>query len=608
MRKFVMLFVLLGVVLPSPAKAAKPRNFDWSVWQYLPVQDGGRQKPLDTLAWEMSRLLANRTSFVAPDTGEKLSPTAFYLAVILEWPGWDQAASPQKAAHHGMHGGMFPPPVEADAWDKTPLLRLDYLELRKALGIPADQKYLSPFELGKAEIRDPYTGATTLFVNWAGKLAMQQNQGLTTFERKGLELADKYWSYQAHRSGKRLEVIPLQGGENGEWLSVASLMKGKFDDANDPTGGLRKLQKSFRETRKAYLDRSPEAFRKASAQFILTASQFGPKLGDYPSASTIRLEVGYNRWVPFRFAWIFMLLAFVGILLHLGTGWKILYLGSFAAYLAGTVAMVVGFGMRMAISGWAPVTNMYESVVYVGLGVALFGLIFERMHRRRTIFTAAAAVCTVALVLADNAPAVLDPSMRPLQPVLRSNFWLVTHVLSITLSYAAFALALGIANITLGYYLVRSKDEETIGSLSRFTYRSLQIGVLLLAAGTILGGVWADYAWGRFWGWDPKEVWALIALLGYLALLHARYVGWIGKLGLSVWSVVCFSLVIIAWYGVNFVLGAGLHSYGFGGGGQGYVLGALALQFLYLGVAIFRAAPTIWSERPLKTTAAQPAA
>jgi cytochrome c-type biogenesis protein CcsB len=274
-----------------------------------------------------------------------------------------------------------------------------------------------------------------------------------------------------------------------------------------------------------------------------------------------------------------------------------LYAASLACYVGGTLAMLAGFGLRMAISGRAPVTNMYESVVYVGLGTALFGLVFEWMHRRRYVLTAAAAVCTVALILADNAPAILDPGLRPLQPVLRSNFWLVTHVLSITLSYAAFALALGIANITLGYYLVRSTNREAIVSLSQFTYRALQVGVFLLAVGTILGGVWADYAWGRFWGWDPKEVWALIALLGYVALLHARYVGWISHFGLSAWSVICFSLVIVAWYGVNFVLGAGLHSYGFGGGGQEYVVGALALQFLYLGAAALRAGPTRFREK-----------
>ena len=204
------------------------------------------------------------------------------------------------------------------------------------------------------------------------------------------------------------------------------------------------------------------------------------------------------------------------------------------------------------------------------------------------MLAAAAAVSTISLILADNCPAHLDPSLRPLQPVLRSNFWLVTHVLTITLSYAAFALALGIGDIALGYYLVRSKNREVLASLSTFTYKTLQVGVLLLAIGTVLGGVWADYAWGRFWGWDPKEVWALITLLGYLALLHARYTGWLGDFGLAAWAAICFSLVIVAWYGVNFVLGAGLHSYGFGGGGQGYVAAAVALQFLYVDAAALR--------------------
>ena len=152
----------------------------------------------------------------------------------------------------------------------------------------------------------------------------------------------------------------------------------------------------------------------------------------------------------------------------------------------------------------------------------------------------------------------------------------------------AFALALGIANITLGYLLVRSSNREAIGALSRFTYKAIQVGVLLLAAGIILGGVWADYSWGRFWGWDPKEVWALVALLGYLCVLHARFAGLVGYRGLAALAVVCFSLVVIAWYGVNFVLGAGLHSYGFGGGGQGWVSTAIALELAFAGAALFR--------------------
>ena len=108
----------------------------------------------------------------------------------------------------------------------------------------------------------------------------------------------------------------------------------------------------------------------------------------------------------------------------------------------------------------------------------------------------------------------------------------------------------------------------TIKPLSNFIYRAMQVGVLLIAAGTILGGVWADASWGRFWGWDPKEVWALITLLVYLVPLHGRFAGWVTTFGLAVASIVCFNSVVMAWYGVNFVLGVGLHSYGFTEGGS----------------------------------------
>jgi hypothetical protein len=187
------------------------------------------------------------------------------------------------------------------------------------------------------------------------------------------------------------------------------------------------------------------------------------------------------------------------------------------AYGTAIVAVLAGLILRIAIARRPPVTNMYESVIYVGSGVALFGLFFFILYRNKYLLAAASAVATVAWVLADNCPTLFDPSVRPLEPVLRSNFWLVIHVMTITLSYAAFALALGVANITLGYFALRSANHAAIAALSRFTYKAIQVGVLLLAAGIILGGVWADYSWGRFWGWDPKEVWALVALLGYLA-------------------------------------------------------------------------------------------
>jgi ABC-type transport system involved in cytochrome c biogenesis permease subunit len=199
---------------------------------------------------------------------------------------------------------------------------------------------------------------------------------------------------------------------------------------------------------------------------------------------------------------------------------------------------------------------------------------------------AASIVSTLALILADNCPALLDPSLQPWQPVLCNNFLLVTHVMTTTLSYAAFALALVIGDITLGFYLFGWKNYSDIEAQSELTYRTLQVGVVLLVVGTVLGGVWADYSRGCFWGWDPKEVAALLTLIVYLTVLHGRYAGWMSHFGLAVWSVVCFSTVIVASYGVN-VMGAGPHSYGFSdAGGPIYVGGAIVLQFLYVMLAV----------------------
>jgi cytochrome c-type biogenesis protein CcsB len=240
------------------------------------------------------------------------------------------------------------------------------------------------------------------------------------------------------------------------------------------------------------------------------------------------------------------------------------------------------------ISGRPPITNMYESVVWVSFGAALFALILELVYRPRYYLVAVAPLSVVMLLLADQFPAVLDPSIGPLVPVLRDNFWLSVHVPTITLGYAAFAVAMAVGHIALGYYVFAPQSRQAIAKVENFVYRAMQIGVLLLAAGTILGGIWAHYAWGRFWGWDPKETWALIALVSYLIPLHGRLAGWMTNFALSVSSVVCFLSVLMAWYGVNFVLGKGLHSYGFGVGGFGYVAAFVGIELTLVGLAAWR--------------------
>jgi ABC-type transport system involved in cytochrome c biogenesis permease subunit len=246
---------------------------------------------------------------------------------------------------------------------------------------------------------------------------------------------------------------------------------------------------------------------------------------------------------------------------------------------------------------------MYETVVFAAWGAVLLALVLELRSSTRVVTACAAGLGVIALVLADNVP-IMDGSITPLVPVLRDNTWLTLHVLTITLGYAAFLLALGLGHVNLGLSLLAPGRAALLKTLSQFLYRSLQVGTLFLAVGTLLGGVWASYSWGRFWGWDPKETWALIALLGYVALLHGRLLGWVKDFGLAVGSILGFMLVLMAWYGVNFVLGTGLHSYGFGVGGYGYVGAYLAAEAAFLGYAVWRqggrapeAAPTTASAR-----------
>ena len=248
----------------------------------------------------------------------------------------------------------------------------------------------------------------------------------------------------------------------------------------------------------------------------------------------------------------------------------------------GFILHALGFALRVYISGRPPVSNMYETVLWVPFGTIIFGIIIGKWGRSFLPYIGSCVVAIFCLIVADLAPVILDPSIQPLEAVLRSNFWLMVHVLTIVISYSAFFLAFVLGDFSLFYHLRENNYQSQIKTVTQAIYRSLQIGIFLLAVGTVLGGVWADYSWGRFWGWDPKETWAFIALMGYLALLHSRLVGWVKSFGMAAGAVLAFSLVIMAWYGVNFWLGAGLHSYGFGSGGVEYVSIFVAIHILFV--------------------------
>ncbi|MCL4202580.1 MAG: cytochrome c biogenesis protein CcsA [Pirellulaceae bacterium] len=589
----VVLAVSLLLTSLSCGSSSAGQAFDWDAWRHLPVRNGGRNKPFDTLAQETFRMLASRTRITDPQSGQRMDAHAAYLAMMFDWQGWEVA---QESVGQQHPGAVYFRIHQPDRWDHLPLLHVDFPELRRALDLAAGRTHVGPLELSQAMIRLPGAGERRPFLLWTDSLRSGQDQARTQLERESLQLADRFFSYQAHRMGRRLEILPVRGSEP-QWISLSDLLHSPWDDDSDATGRIREAGRQFLAARAAYKEGSADEFRLASAAFLATIAQLGSESAAYPGSSRIRLEVAYNRTVPFRFAWVFSMLAGSVLLLRLRTDWKSLYAVAWIAFAASLAAMLIGFSMRVAISGRAPIANMYESVIYVALGVAILGMIWELRHRTQYALFAASAVATVALVLADISPVALDPGLHPLQPVLRSNFWLVSHVMPITLSYSAFALAMGGGHVALSFHLAGSRNSEIIDRVTDFIYRAIQVGVLLLAAGTALGGIWADYAWGRFWSWDPKEVWALITLLGYLAVLHARHAGWIRQFGLAALSVICFSLVVMAWYGVNFVLGAGLHSYGFGDGGRGYVLAALATQLLFVTAAAWVHARRLRTER-----------
>lgn len=211
----------------------------------------------------------------------------------------------------------------------------------------------------------------------------------------------------------------------------------------------------------------------------------------------------------------------------------------------------------------------------------------EQVFQRRPFALAGAVVSFIAMALAYYAPAsVMHQNIGSIAPILRDNFWLAVHVVTIMASYASAAIALILGNVALGYYLfgryVGRRPPPACKTLAGFTYTAIKITVLLLAAGTILGALWADKAWGRFWAWDPKEVWALVSLLVYLGFLHARHIGWSGDFGMALMGVLGAGAILCTWYGVNFLMGSGMHSYGFGAGGQWQVGLAVTLQGLFV--------------------------
>jgi len=539
----VMLMMVLGVsvVLAARAEAPKPlKGIHLNELRLMPTQSGGRLKPFDEFARE------NLLAITGSRTHGDFDPSELLISMM----------------------------VNPKAWADEKLIRISVPEVNQQLLLDASRKYFSASELLSSNAFLQYSesiqsnGTAGEQVTNTGVNAVTGKADPRSEELK--RVVDRVARFQALVSGRMWAITPPQDAKSGEtWKTLADGM----------TAPSAQAQAIF-DVLKSYLDQNVDAFDLATMKARNSIESAIPNFESH--RSRILAETFYNRLRPFLQAMIFYLIA--GLLWLFSRAHPIPRVMSKFLTLCAVTLHVLGFGIRCYVAGRPPVTNMYESIIWVSLGVMVFAVLLFIKNRQVVLMATATILSGLALFAADSAPMVMDPTIRPLVPVLRSNYWLTIHVLTITLSYGAFMLAMGIANVALYLFYEISKMGETkvlserIQMLNQLAYRALMFGTVLLAAGTILGGVWADYSWGRFWGWDPKEVWALIALLSYMAVLHGRYTGWVGKFAFPLWTVICFSTVVMAWYGVNFVLGVGLHSYGFSTGGQAFVFGFLALQ------------------------------
>ena len=537
-----LLLSFLGFFLLQPrTSAASPpaavpgiAHFSPSVLEMLTIQEGGRKKPYLVFSEETLRSLSGKASLLLE--GARVDALSLITGIWMD------------------------PSAILPSWKERELILVSNRPLKQLLGLDPARKLFSYNELTASDL------LAKKIAEAAESRRRDPKARLVGLQKEASDVAMRLALLESLLSGDAFRILPPASGH--EWLTAE---QGEASPI-------------LVEMRTSWKGRDSQQFTDASQQLIhfqqTLVSAEGP-----PAHWKLSLEVLYQKSHPFRWAWILYAVAGI-ILLTASGGWmKTAYRAAWFFAGCGFILQAVGLLSRVLIAGRPPVTNMYESVIWVAFGTILFSLIFESIYRAGTFLLGAVPVAVASLIIADSQPMILDRSIHPLTPVLRDNFWLTTHVLSITLSYAAFALALGVAHVALGRIIAGKKPSEAI---YHYLYKTLQVGVLLLATGTILGGVWANYSWGRFWDWDPKETWALTALLGYLFLLHGRISGLWGGFGLAVGSVIAFLSVLMAWYGVNFVLGAGLHSYGFGTGGFPLVAIFVTLELLFVLSAFLR--------------------
>jgi ABC-type transport system involved in cytochrome c biogenesis permease subunit len=376
-----------------------------------------------------------------------------------------------------------------------------------------------------------------------------------------------------------LALLPPSDTTAETWLTPADLVHGALHERTTFEAQLPLL---------AHLERMA-ALRTDGEAFVaeLRALQAGVRAqaearGEYRK---VPIEVAYYRWDFFYRALVGFGLAFLLVVASwLRPRSRILPKAIWVLAIAPTALVIAGIVVRCIVRGRPPVSTIYETIPFITAVGILVCLVIEWINRRRVALPVAVFLGAGGMFLAMRYElADGQDTMPSLVAVLDTNFWLATHVTTVVIGYSAGLLAALLGHVWLfGRMLgLRRSDATFYRNVTRMAYGAICFGLVFSVVGTILGGIWANYSWGRFWGWDPKENGALMIVLWELAMLHARMGGYIRDFGLCMASIFGAIIIAFSWWGVN-VMGVGLHSYGFTSGIKWTLYGYYIFESLVL--------------------------
>ncbi|MDQ3117883.1 MAG: cytochrome c biogenesis protein CcsA [Verrucomicrobiota bacterium] len=574
---------LLYVITPL-FRHDKAGGFELDKFGRLPVLLNGRIKPLDTVA-RNSLLIIHGKQTLRTDQGS-MTPMEWLAEVMMK---------PEQADERKVFVIRNAETLAALGWKPDEkkyfsfqdfLPHLQEIDQKAALAQKVEAQLRSPFQRDIIKLFE----RLTLYHRLSNSLEIK---GTVDFKSQIDDLVQNIRPAPAPmNSGISKEALQNLGflAETGYFFPIPP-----FPPNDDPlrwqkmgeslitflsTGKLHPAVGAWATLATSYAANDPAAFNRTVDTYSAQLRQDLPR-----RVFKAKVEAVFNQLQPFYSAMVIYVLIFI---LAAGSwlAWpQTLGRYAFALLLVTFVIHSGGLITRMYLEGRPPVTNLYSSAVFIGWGAVLLGIFLERFFRNGIGSATAAMIGFITLLIAHHLSMDGD-TMEMMRAVLDTNGWLATHVVCVTLGYSSTFLAGFLALI----YIVRgaftpSLDRDTARSLSRMVYGIVCFATLFSFVGTILGGIWADQSWGRFWGWDPKENGALLIVLWNAIILHARWGGLVRQRGLMVLANFGNVVTSWSWFGVN-MLGIGLHSYGFMDSAFPWLItfGASQLAFMMIGL------------------------